>query len=90
MFKASLKTSVLSFHLDPEGRYIILHITANDVHFILVNLYGPNKDSPDLCVNLFVKLDEIGNSHIILTGDMNIVVGPEHCTFETLRILQFH
>lgn len=76
LFKASLKISVLSFHRDPEGRYIILHVNVNDVHFILVNLYGPNKDSPDFFVNVFAKLDEIGNSHVILAGDLNIAVGP--------------
>ena len=76
LFKPSLKVSFLSCYFDKEGRYIVLQVKVDDTELILVNIYGPNKDSPEIFVEVFAKLDDIGNSHIVLAGDLNIAVGP--------------
>ena len=63
---------------DPVGRFLILHMSVKDMDLILVNVYGPNKDLPEFFVNMFAKVDDVGNSRIVLAGDLNITVGPLH------------
>ena len=51
---------ILDFATDDVGRYIILQIKANEKKFILVNLYAPNRDCPELFVEIFRKVEKIG------------------------------
>ena len=46
----SEKNLVYSIHehiSDPEGNYIISDLTVEENRFALINLYGPNKDTPN-------------------------------------------
>ena len=42
----------------------------------MANIYGPNEDTPDFFMDVFHKLDEMGNANIIFAGDLNIAVSP--------------
>ena len=67
---------ICSSLLDDDGRFLMLKVEINELKYILVNIYGPNNDNPDFFLEVFSKLEEIGNSSIILAGDLNIAVGP--------------
>ena len=58
---------------DPDGRYIILDLTIFDIRFLLVALYGPNKDVPDFFNSLLRQIVDVGNYSIIMCGDFNVV-----------------
>ena len=50
---------------DKDGYYIILDITIENHQFSLLNLYGPNSNSPHSFDNLKEKLE-------VLPGDRNV------------------
>ena len=43
----------------------------------LVNLYGPNQDSPNFYTNLLQKIAEFDNDQLFLCGDLNFILDPE-------------
>ncbi|KAJ1091121.1 hypothetical protein NDU88_004248 [Pleurodeles waltl] len=58
----------------PSGRYIIAHCTKGDLIFLLVGLYGPNYDDPQLYQCLSSKLAVWGGFPQIWAGDFNCVL----------------
>ena len=56
--------------VDINGRFVIV------VQVVLVNIYAPNWDSPDLYRQLFSCIPESGTHHLILGGDFNTVLQP--------------
>lgn len=65
-----------SSFIDPDGRYLILSVTINEVPVILVNLYGPNNDDPNFFLEVFSKVDKLDYTSILCAGDFNAVLGP--------------
>ena len=43
LFKAGLNVNILSVKVDKNGRYIIAKLEIEDLTFVLVNIYAPNK-----------------------------------------------
>ena len=73
-------------HLDPEGNYIILDVTFMGVpRCTLVNLYGPNKDSPAFYEKIKAHIESIDNSEILLCGDWNSVRDYNRDTYKYIR-----
>ena len=63
--------------VDSYGNYIILDIKINDRKITLVNLYGPNNDSPNFFKQISSCIDDIDNEETIICGDFNCVLKPE-------------
>ena len=40
----------------------------------LVNLYGPNEDSPQFYENIVKKISEFENENVIICGDWNLIL----------------
>ena len=59
---------------DPEGRFVIINISINQLTLTLVNVYGPNNDDPAFFHNLFSLLNN--SSNLIIAGDFNTVLIP--------------
>ena len=60
---------------DINGRYIFLNITIDDTKFLVLNLYGPNKDKEQILFynSIISKLmEDYSNSNIVIGGDFNI------------------
>ena len=62
---------------DSEGRVIIVEVTIEGKTFIIINVYGPNKDETEFYKKLGEKMIELENSNIILMGDFNLVLDPK-------------
>ena len=57
---------------DKSGRYIIISLLINNnIPLLIINLYGPNLDSPAWFANLFAKVNDYKMDHIIMVGDWN-------------------
>ena len=57
---------------DNEGRFIICDLEVIGVaRFLMINIYGPNKDSPLFYENLFTLIKKEGIKNWIITGDWN-------------------
>ena len=54
----------------------MIDVTAQQQRFTLINIYGPNSDSPSFLKKIIQHLEEIGNSDYIICGDFNLVLDP--------------
>ena len=55
---------------------------------LLVNAYGPNRDSPEFCCKLNDNAIEMGRSDIIMGGDWNLIfdTNMDYCNL----VVSFH
>ena len=59
---------------DDVGNLLVLDIKlCNKLNVSLVNIYGPNQDSPDFYNKIYDIIHEFDNEFIILCGDWNLV-----------------
>lgn len=61
---------------DPEGRYVIIHISINNTPLTIVNLYGPNNDDPSFFQKIFSILNKLPSSDLIIGGDFTTILDP--------------
>ena len=57
-----------------EGRYIIVTGELYSTSLTLVNLYGPNCDSPQFFKKVFYLIPDMSQSNLIIGGDVNCVL----------------
>ena len=76
MFNNNFEFKVKKIDSDCSGNYIILLIETQKQSFLLVNIYGPNKDEPEFFDKLKEKISENDVDHVILAGDFNLVLNP--------------
>ena len=62
---------------DREGNKIILDISIKEIRVTLINVYGPNKDTPVCFEQIRHDITDFNNNYIILTGDLNLALQPE-------------
>ena len=55
--------------------FILLTFLNRD--FLIMNLYGPNRDNPDLYQEIEEHVQELMAPNIILAGDWNLVLNPD-------------
>lgn len=60
---------------DPAGRYLIIQGSLLNECVCMVNLYGPNNDSPTFFENLFLILASMPGK-LIMAGDFNCAISP--------------
>lgn len=66
--------TVLNVKSDPNGNYIVSSILVDNKYSLtIVNLYGPNRDSPDFFRELSNIIEEFSDDFIIMCGDWNLV-----------------
>ena len=61
---------------DPQGRYIIIHISIDNTPLTIANLYGPNNDDPSFFHGFFSILNGLPSSELIIGGDFNTILDP--------------
>jgi exonuclease III/hemoglobin-like flavoprotein len=61
---------------DNNCNFIILDITIEGLRISLVNIYGPNKDSPDFYIQVKKQIGKMENDYVIICGDWNLVLDP--------------
>ena len=69
-----------------HGNYIVANLEICEVNIKLVNIYGPNSDSP----SFFKKIQEIlvsnEQEYIIICGDFNIALNPTLDTYNYTNV----
>ena len=83
LVRNSVSFNVNSAFYDPNGRFLILNATLNDVLVTLVNIYAPNNDDPDFWLEVFAQIDKFDNSSLIIAGDFNAVIS--HLDYQGTR-----
>ena len=92
LFRKNLVYSIHEHISDPEGNYIISDLTVEENRFTLINLYGPNKDTPNFFDNIINIAERIGNATLILCGDFNTVQNEklDYFNYKTINNKKSH
>jgi exonuclease III len=62
---------------DENGNYLAIDLSYGESRFTLLNVYGPNNDTPAFYTRIFNLIDCLGNGSVIICGDFNLVLNPE-------------
>ena len=75
MFNNNFEYKLHSKEADLDGNKLVLDITINGKRMTLINIYGPNRDSPEFFAAIKSDIERFGNP-VILAGDFNLVLDP--------------
>jgi len=53
-----------------------LNIKIEDRELLLINIYGPNEDNKNFCMEIADKASQLYNGSTIIGGDFNTVLDP--------------
>ena len=54
-----------------------VELQIEDEILTIVNIYAPNKDSPDFFIKLFEDIDKLDTTNIIIAGDFNLTLNTD-------------
>ena len=77
LFNNNFEFKVKKIIKDQAGNYIILLVEIHKENYLLVNIYGPNRDNPEFYNNLRKKIRELNVERVIIAGDFNLVLDPK-------------
>lgn len=74
LHNSMLEYSICNQHIDEDGNLLVLEINDFNIYdFILVNLYGPNKDNPVFFQSVADLISKFDWEFVIIAGDFNLV-----------------
>ena len=71
---------------DMDGNLLILNCFIHEKNIALINVYGPNKDSPMFYQELSNKMSRYNNSSFILAGDFNLILNTDIDSYNYLHL----
>ena len=86
LFNNNFEYQVKKVRTDPKGNWVALHFEVLEYDVTLINLYGPNSDSPEFYYNLLSIIDEFDTPHNICCGDWNIIQDIEIDCYHYSRV----
>lgn len=75
MFNNNFEYKLHSKEADLQGNKLVLDITINGKRMTLINIYGPNRDTPEFFSGIKTDIQKSENP-VILAGDFNLVLDP--------------
>ena len=77
LFNNNFEYAILHQHRDEDGNLLILEINAfNKYDIMLVNIYGPNRDTLNFYWSLSDHLSAFNGEFVIMAGDFNLMQEP--------------
>ena len=77
LIRKNLTTTIHRSIKDPDGRYLILDVTIQDLRCTLCNVYAPNTDDVAYFVEVISNVEKLENGKIIIGGDFNTTLKLE-------------
>ena len=71
LFNKNIDFKVHNIKSDKCGNFLIMDLTVDNNRFTLVNLYGPNIDSPMFFEEVIQIVNQFNNDSLIMCGDFN-------------------
>ena len=70
--------TLINEYKDDNGNYLILDVVIDNLPFLLVNIYGPNQDTPVFYTKILNMIQEYYSSqYMIIGGDFNLMLDKE-------------
>ena len=76
LFNNNFEFEIHSEKRDCDGNLLALDLTIEEHKVTLINIYGPNTDSPQFYENVTNIFLEFDNEYFILCGDFNLTLNP--------------
>ena len=86
LFSNFIEYKVCKAKMDQNGNMLILDLEVEGKQLTLVNIYGPNEDSPDFFFKVQEIIEEFDNQNVIICGDFNLVQNQELDTFNYINV----
>lgn len=77
LFNNNFEYDIFKITPDEKGNFLSIEIKIENYIILLVNIYGPNCDSPEFFQSLHSSIDEFQGDFIIIGGDFNLVQDKE-------------
>ena len=78
LVRPQLEIEILKSSSDEDGRIIMMTAKVRDKKITVVNIYGPNIDSPEFFTNLIQMINEHNEHDVLILGDdFNLVLNPD-------------
>ena len=74
LFNTNFEYKILSVHKDHKGNMISVDINIGEIAIKLINLYGPNRDSPNFFSKIKAIIETSNQMFTIICGDLNSVL----------------
>ena len=71
-------------HECSDGNWVMVHLKTMNKEFLLVSVYGPNKDDPNFYNDLENRIKETKLENVIIGGDWNLVMDP-HLDYDNYK-----
>ena len=78
-FRNNFHYRMISYKCDQDGNLIIIKLEVNETVFAIVNMYGPNQDSPDFYRDVYREVRNMEADFIVMCADWNLV---QDCTLD--------
>ena len=86
MFMKKFEFKINDVKRDRNGNFILISFSMKDTDILLVNVYGPNRDTPAFYEELAEMVKEYQNHNIIIVGDWNLVLDPQFDSYNYKQI----
>ena len=74
LFNNNFEFDVKKVYKEVGVNYICVHVNMRKTDFLIISLYGPNRDDPEFFEVLEERINEIGCENVIIGGDWNLVL----------------
>lgn len=76
LIRWSCPLQIQSMHLDPHGRYIIMHCVYMSCPITIINVYAPNSGQIKFLTEAFEQLQCVSGPFTVIGGDFNAILSP--------------
>ena len=76
LLNTNFEYNIMSVSKDVDGNMIVLDLNIGDISIKLLNIYAPNKDSPEFFNHIRDIIESNIQTYILLCGDLNLVLDP--------------
>ena len=76
LLNTNFEYNIMSVSKDVDGNMIVLDLNIGDISIKLLNIYAPNKDSPEFFNHIKDIIEPNIQTYILLCGDLNLVLDP--------------
>ena len=77
LFSNETEYKIRKSKADQNGNLLALDLEVEGKWLTLINIYGPNEDSPDFYTYVSTVIEELNHEEVIICGDFNLVQNQE-------------
>ena len=77
LFGNNFEYKLIKTEKDSDGNMVVVDMVLSNLKIKLINIYGPNQDTPSFYTKLSNYIHENAQDYLIICGDYNLVINPQ-------------